>query len=90
MKWTLLALLGLIAACSVPHHAPPPPAEPPALLSRCPEGVPAPVPPPIPRTVQAVAGYANAAEAARARTEHARLVCATRLQLLNAWIREHL
>jgi hypothetical protein len=39
--------------------------------------------------VQQLADYANAAEAARARTEHARSVCATRLQLLNAWIREH-
>ncbi len=89
MRWTL-APLAVLAGCSVLPAPPAPPAEPPAVLLRCPEGVPAPVPPPVPRTVQAVAGYANAAEAARAKTEHARSVCATRLQLLNAWIREHL
>ena len=92
MRWTLLAVPALfapLAGCKAPP-APPSRVEPPAILSRCPEGAAAPVPPPAPRTVEAVAAYANAAEAARGRTEHARTVCATRLQELNAWIRDHL
>lgn len=92
MKWTLLALLAVLAGCSAaqtPGRGLPVPTSVPQTLATCPEGVPPPVPPPVPRTVQQLADYANAAEAARARTEHARSVCATRLQLLNAWIRQH-
>jgi hypothetical protein len=40
--------------------------------------------------VQQLAAYANAAEAARAQTEHARVVCQSRLEALIAWVRAHL
>ena len=92
--WTVGMFLAalLLAGCGkvVPVLPTLPVADaPPADLARCPEGVPAPVIPPLPRTVAQLGAYATAAEAARAATEHARAVCASRLQRLNAWILEH-
>jgi hypothetical protein len=87
VRWLLLLAL---AGCSVPSLSPHPVPAPDAQLSRCPEGVPPPVPPPTPRTVAQLAAYAVAAEAARAQTEHARVVCADRLHQLNTWIWDHL
>lgn len=82
-------VLALLAGCSVMPVPPVPPSDPPPT-AKCPQGVPAPVPPPVPRTVQQLAAYANAAEAARAQTEHARVICQTRMEALIAWVRAHL
>ena len=85
-----LAIAALLAGCSGTSPVPPilPPDPPP--IATCPQGVPAPVPPPIPRTVQQLADYATAAEAARAKTEHARVICQSRLEALIDWVRAHL
>lgn len=80
----------LVAACTQPA-APPPAlieAPPPALL-RCPP--PAAVPPPLPRVASSdrLAEIAVAQDQARQAERRRADICATRLQLLADWIKEH-
>ena len=104
MRWyATLTLLtaALLTGCGAPAVSGPSPspgpgptlnaeAVPPPPSGSCPQGAPAPVPPPVPRTVRQLAGYATAAETARAQTEHARAVCQGRLEALMTWVHMHL
>ena len=82
-------LLPILAGCAgSPPVAPPPAAEVetvtiPQHLQTCPGPVRAPEPPPAPRTIAQIVQWAKAVDRARAQTEAARRVCASRLGQLN-------
>ena len=56
-----------------------------APTAACPQGAHAPLAPPAPRTVDAIARYANALADAHHRTEVARAECARRLARMSEW-----
>lgn len=58
----------------------------PEVLRTCPKGADVPAPPPPPRTVEQVVGWARSVSTAQGRTEKARAECAYRLRKLNEWV----
>ena len=84
-----LLLFGLaLAACSTPQQQQPR-TEPPSDLASCPGRVVVPPAPKAPRSVEQIARWGTAVDAALVKSEAARAECSRRLVALNVWLRAH-
>lgn len=87
LRGACLAVACLVASCgAAPDPRPALAAAPPADLSRCAGPVPVPPAPKVPRTMEAIARWTYAIDAALVRSEAARAECARRLARLHEWI----
>lgn len=81
-------LIVALASCAAPPPQPPLPPPPPPAVS-CPGRVVVPPAPKAPRTVEQVARWATAMDAALVRSERARAECEAAVRLLRRHIEEH-
>lgn len=87
LRGACLAVLCLVASCAAaPDPRPALAEQPPPDLSGCAGPVPVPPAPKVPRTMEAIARWSFAIDAALVRSEAARAECARRLARLHEWI----